>query len=137
VSFTVTGGGGGDCGLCHWRLSAATASACGDVTYGVRYFKGVGPVPRDSCYMDSTGTYLYVAGDVNGNCEFRGSDITKLVAYFKGTSNLNFCHWFPTTLPLIILDTPNPIQIQQTNPGTTVIPRYDDQACIGTQKTTE
>jgi hypothetical protein len=55
----------------------------GDVTYGVRYFKGAGERPPDSCYNDSTGAYLYAAGDVNGNCEFRGSDITYLVAYFK------------------------------------------------------
>jgi hypothetical protein len=66
-----------------------------DVTYGVRYFKGIGTVPKDSCYLDSTGTYLYVAGDVNGNCEFRGSDITRLVQYFKGSAALSFCHFFP------------------------------------------
>jgi hypothetical protein len=71
----------------------------GDVTFGVRYFKGLGSVPPDSCYMDSTGAYLYVAGDVNGNCEFRGSDITKLVAFFKGTSSISPCHFFP--LPII------------------------------------
>jgi hypothetical protein len=73
----------------------------GDVTFGVRYFKGLGSVPPDSCFMDSTGTYLYVAGDVNGNCEFRGSDITRLVAYFKGTAIMSNCHFFPTTLPLL------------------------------------
>jgi hypothetical protein len=67
----------------------------GDVTYGVRYFKGVGGVPPDSCHMDSTSTYLYVAGDVNGNCEFRGSDITRLVAFFKGTAPVGNCHFFP------------------------------------------
>lgn len=67
----------------------------GDVTYGVRYFKGVGGPPPDSCYMDSTHTYLYVAGDVNGNCEFRGSDITRLVSFFKGTAVLSTCHFFP------------------------------------------
>ncbi len=67
-----------------------------DVTYGVRYFKALGPQPPDSCYMDSTHTYLYVAGDVNGNCEFRGSDITRLVAYFKGTASLSNCHFFAT-----------------------------------------
>jgi len=71
----------------------------GDVTFGVRYFKGLGTPPPDSCYMDSTGTYLYVAGDVNGNCEFRGSDITRLVAFFKGSANLSYCHFFPTELP--------------------------------------
>ncbi|NLI15663.1 MAG: carboxypeptidase regulatory-like domain-containing protein [candidate division Zixibacteria bacterium] len=67
----------------------------GDVTYGVRYFKGLGPSPADSCYLDSTHSYLYVAGDVNGNCEFRGSDITKLVSYFKGLTTLDYCHFFP------------------------------------------
>jgi hypothetical protein len=66
-----------------------------DVTYGVRYFKGIGTVPKDSCYLDSTGTYLYVGGDVNGNCEFRGSDITRLVQYFKGSAALSYCHFFP------------------------------------------
>lgn len=75
-----------------------------DVTYGVRYFKGVGTPPRDSCFMDSTGTYLYVACDCNGNCEFRGSDITRLVAYFRGNANLNCCHWFPTSLPPVYKD---------------------------------
>ncbi len=55
----------------------------GDVTYGVRFFKGAGERPPDSCYNDSTQAYLYASGDVNGNCEFRGSDITYLVAYFK------------------------------------------------------
>ncbi len=76
----------------------------GDVTYGVRYFKGIGTPPRDSCFMDSTGTYLYVAGDVNGNCEYRGSDITRLVAYFKGNAQLSYCHFFPTDLPPILRD---------------------------------
>jgi hypothetical protein len=71
----------------------------GDVTYGVRYFKGLGSPPPDSCFMDSTGAYIYVAGDCNGNCEFRGSDITRLVSYFKGLAMLNNCHFFPTTLP--------------------------------------
>jgi hypothetical protein len=71
----------------------------GDVTYGVRYFKGVGSTPKDSCLMDSTDAYLYVSGDCNGNCEFRGSDITRLVSYFKGTAQLNCCHFFPTALP--------------------------------------
>lgn len=74
----------------------------GDVTYGVRFFKGIGSAPRDSCYLDSTHVFLYVAGDCNGNCEFRGSDITRLVAYFKGNAQLGCCHFFPTTLPPIL-----------------------------------
>ena len=74
----------------------------GDVTYGVRYFKGTGGVPPDSCYnaaLPGNG-YLYVAGDVNGNCEFRGSDITRLVAYFKGNAALAYCSYFPPPLRL-------------------------------------
>jgi hypothetical protein len=67
----------------------------GDVTYGVRFFKGTGNRPPDSCFLDSTSVYLYVAGDVNGNCEFRGSDITRLVAFFKGTAQISSCHFFP------------------------------------------
>jgi hypothetical protein len=52
--------------------------------------------------MDSTHNYLYVAADCNGNCEFRGSDITRLVAYFKGTASLQYCHFFPTILPPLL-----------------------------------
>ncbi len=69
-----------------------------DVTYGVRFFKGLGPQPPDSCYLDSIVDYLYVAGDVNGNCEFKGSDITRLVQYFKGNATLSYCHFFPPPL---------------------------------------
>jgi hypothetical protein len=71
----------------------------GDVTYGVRYFKGLGNPPPDSCFMDSAHAYIYVASDCNGNCEFRGSDITRLVSYFKGLAMLSCCHFFPTELP--------------------------------------
>lgn len=67
----------------------------GDVTFAVRFFKGLGNQPPDSCYLDSTGSYLYVAGDINGNCEFRGSDVTRLVAYFKGAAEMSYCHFFP------------------------------------------
>lgn len=82
----------------------------GDVTYGVRFFKGTGSQPPDSCYLDSTSTYLYVGGDVNGNCEFRGSDITRLVAYFKGSAAINYCHFFPP--PIIKSNNPNADDIQ-------------------------
>jgi hypothetical protein len=66
-----------------------------DVTYMVRYLKGIGNPPVNQCYMDSTSSILYVAADVNGNCEFRGSDITRFVTYFKGISTLSHCHFFP------------------------------------------
>ncbi len=72
----------------------------GDVTYGVRYFKGLGNPPPDSCWNDSTGSWLYSAGDANGDCQFRGSDITFLVAYFKGFQPR--IKWCPQTPPLVI-----------------------------------
>lgn len=92
-------GGAPQCNYLIGDISGDGQRLGGDVTYGVRYFKGIGTAPKDSCFMDSTGTYLYVAGDCNGNCEFRGSDITRLVAYFKGNAQLTCCHFFPTTLP--------------------------------------
>jgi len=88
-----------DCEYLIGDFSGDNQRLGGDVTYGVRFFKGVGLPPPDSCFMDSTGAYLYVAGDCNGNCEVRGSDITRLVAYFKGVASLSNCHFFPTTLP--------------------------------------
>jgi len=72
----------------------------GDVTYGVRFFKGTGEPPVDSCYLDSSSSYLYVSADVNGNCEFRGSDITRMVSYFKGGSEMDYCHLMPPPLRL-------------------------------------
>jgi len=44
-----------------------------DVTYLVRYFKGLGPAPNP-----------LLAGDTNGDCNVLGSDVTYLVRYFKG-----------------------------------------------------
>jgi hypothetical protein len=83
-------------------INGDRATLGGDVTFGVRYLKSVGAAPPDSCYLDSTASYLYVSGDVNGNCEFRGSDITRLVAYFKGNAQLGYCPALePTPLPLI------------------------------------
>ncbi len=68
----------------------------GDVTYAVCYFKGIGEPPPDSCYDDSTSSWLYVSGDVNGSCEFLGSDITYLVSYFRAISDtLMHCPTFP------------------------------------------
>jgi hypothetical protein len=99
AGFWVGAVSGGTCNYLIGDISGDDQRLGGDVTYGVRYLKGIGTPPRDSCYMDSTHTYLYVAADCNGNCEFRGSDITRLVSYFKGISSLSCCHFFPTTLP--------------------------------------
>lgn len=100
AGFWVGAASGGEpCEYLIGDISGDNQRIGGDVTYGVRYFKGIGTPPPDSCFMDSTGAYIYVAGDCNGNCEFRGSDITRLVSYFKGTAELGCCHFFPTTLP--------------------------------------
>jgi hypothetical protein len=87
--------GGAPCEYMQGDINGDGQRIGGDVTYGVRYFKGTGATPIDSCFMDSTGAYIYVSGDVNGNCEFRGSDITRLVAFFKGTAQISYCHFFP------------------------------------------
>lgn len=68
-----------------------------DAVYSVRYFKGLGPPPPDSCWNDSTSCWLYSAGDTNGNCLFQGSDITYLVAFFKGYNRA--IPWCPQTPP--------------------------------------
>ena len=95
VDVRLRPGGGSSCDYLPGDINGDGNRIGGDVTFGVRFFKGLGPNPPDSCFMDSTGTFLYVAGDVNGNCEFRGSDITRLVAYFKGNASLAYCHFFP------------------------------------------
>jgi hypothetical protein len=92
--------GGGACDYMPGDINGDDQVMGGDVTFSVRYFKGLGPNPPDSCWNDSTDSWLYAAGDVNGNCEFRGSDITLLVAYMKGTATeLHYC---PQTPPVVL-----------------------------------
>ncbi len=93
----------------------------GDVTFGVRYFKGTGGVPPDSCYNDSISGngWLYVAGDVNASCDFRGSDITRLVAFFKGNAQLEYCRFFPPPIlrrSIHLLSGPAPVNTIATVP---------------------
>jgi hypothetical protein len=68
-----------------------------DVTYGVRYFKGEGSQPPDSCWNDSTSSWFYSGGDCNGDCEFLGADITYLKEFLKG--NILCVDWCPQTPP--------------------------------------
>jgi len=49
-----------------------------DVTYLVRYFKGLGLPPP----VEVNG--FYPGADANGDCQNRGGDVTYLVAFFKG-----------------------------------------------------
>jgi hypothetical protein len=90
-------GGNSTCNYIIGDINGDSTVGGSDVTFAVRYFKGLGIPPHDSCRNDSIegNHYLYVAGDVNGNCEFRGSDITRLVAYFKGLTSLSYCRFFP------------------------------------------
>jgi hypothetical protein len=75
-----------------------------DVTYSVRYFKGLGNPPPDSCWNDSTSSWLYSGGDANGNCSYTGSDVTYLVAYFKGYNpEIFYCPQTPPAEPPIVL----------------------------------
>ncbi|UCC79314.1 MAG: hypothetical protein JSW64_13735 [Candidatus Zixiibacteriota bacterium] len=53
-----------------------------DVTYGVNYFKGIGPDPVcPDCPLCPDWFYC---GDVNGSCSYNGLDVTYNVNYFKG-----------------------------------------------------
>jgi len=76
-----------------------------DVTYGARFFEGVGPVPADSCWNDSSNIWLYAAADANGNCEVLGSDISYLVSFFRGINPDP--GWCPQTPPLATLRHPS------------------------------
>lgn len=67
----------------------------GDVTYGVRFFKGLCDLPSFRCYNDSTGNLFFAPGDITGNCELQANDITRLVSYFKGTATISYCRWTP------------------------------------------
>jgi len=77
--------GFGEAGACDYVPGDANGDGNvmgNDVTYSVRYFKGLGAPPPDSCPYN--GGWLYSAGDANGNCAYTGSDVTFLVGFFKG-----------------------------------------------------
>lgn len=93
----------GDCYYVPGDINGDGSTMGNDVTYGVRYFKGIGPSPPDSCWNEMSGSWLYSAGDANGNCQFTGSDITYLVAYFKGIQpSILWCMWTPPAGPLLL-----------------------------------
>jgi hypothetical protein len=71
-----------------------------DITYAIRYFKGLGPPPPDSCWNNFDSSWLYSAGDVNGNCAFTGSDVTFLVSYYEQQNpEILWCPWTPPANP--------------------------------------
>jgi hypothetical protein len=67
----------------------------GDVTYLVRFFKGIGAPPPYQCYDVSNRAMLYSAADLNGDCQLRGADVTRLVSYFKAIAVISSCPWTP------------------------------------------
>lgn len=81
----------------------------GDVIRLVRYFKGLAPAclfhnplahhaPAPDTLAD---TVFYAAADANGNCETRGSDVTRLVAYFKSIADPpTHCIDYPPITPI-------------------------------------
>jgi hypothetical protein len=96
VTFVV-GGGGGGCVYIPGDINNFGGANGIDVTFGVSYFKG-GAVPPIDCNPPCTlvpdgpdpGTDpdpapdpFFAAGDVNGNCQFNGIDVTYFVAYLK------------------------------------------------------
>jgi hypothetical protein len=103
IPVTLIVGQASGCNYMPGDINGDNLVLAGDVTYAVRYFKGLNPPPPDSCWDDSMSVWLYAAGDVNGSCEFRGSDVTLLVAYFKGiVDQLRYCPRTPPVGPLIL-----------------------------------
>jgi hypothetical protein len=92
-----------DCDYLPGDINGDGEVSIADITYAVTYFHGYGQVPPDSCWNDSTNTWLYAAGDVTGNCMFMGSDITYLIEYFRG--NRPEPGWCPQTPPPSVVQT--------------------------------
>jgi len=67
----------------------------GDISFGVQYFSGNVDPPPDSCWNDSTNSWLYAAADANGDCRFVGGDITFMVNYFGGGIAPRWCPQTP------------------------------------------
>jgi|GEM_PF-1927610 len=80
-----------------WPPSVGAA----DVTRLISFFKG--NVGACLFYNPSAPvTELWASADVNGNCEVRGSDATRLVTYLKGTPGTapSTCEYYPAVTPI-------------------------------------
>jgi photosystem II stability/assembly factor-like uncharacterized protein len=60
-----------------------------EMTYLVNYFRGV-PTCRP-CYLNG----FWASADVNGDCRVIGSDITRMVSYFRNILDLDYCPLYP------------------------------------------
>lgn len=56
-----------------------------DVTYLVNYF--VGMTTSIPCSLDG----FWASADINGYCDLTGGDVTRLVLYFNGSGNIEYC----------------------------------------------
>jgi len=60
-----------------------------DVTYMVNYFVGI--QSSQPCLFDG----FWASADINGDCIIMGSDVIKLVRYFKGEDFISYCPSYP------------------------------------------
>ncbi|MCD6161296.1 MAG: hypothetical protein J7K40_02660 [candidate division Zixibacteria bacterium] len=55
------------------------------MTYLVNYFKGSST--SQPCLLDG----FWASADINGDCNVIGTDVTRLVNYFRGTGIIEYC----------------------------------------------
>jgi hypothetical protein len=69
-----------DCPFTPGDINGLPGCTCTDVTYLIRYIKGVGqpPIPCPS------------AADINGDCAINGQDVLLMINYFKGKPTAPF-----------------------------------------------
>ncbi|MCD6163623.1 MAG: carboxypeptidase regulatory-like domain-containing protein [candidate division Zixibacteria bacterium] len=64
----------------------------GDVTFLVNYFKGsTASVPCMMHNSEAANPYFWASADANGDCIVMGSDVIKLVGYFRGAQDILWC----------------------------------------------
>jgi hypothetical protein len=73
-----------------------------DVIYLVNYFK----IINSPCLLDG----FYASADINGDCKVIGSDVTRLVNYFRGMNEISYCQEYLTLWP-------TPMQIPSSPPS--------------------
>ncbi len=79
-----------------------------DIIYAVNYFRG-GPAPP--MYYFCNDRYVDAPADANGSCSFNGLDVTYLILYWQGGSDLQHCPDCAEPLPdsLRMPATPDPL----------------------------
>ena len=94
-------GGGGSCDYVVGDVNGSDTYNGLDITYGVSYFKAIGPAPQYECECTPGNTW-YVSGDVNGDCNYNGLDVGYGVNYFKGGPLTVPCPDCPPPVTLVI-----------------------------------